>query len=90
MHSKCSACNNGDKLVETEPEKFTCKVITNGYYLDKTTNFYRKCDLSCKTCQHDSKKCLICKTDFFKRDGGYDLCFPKNSLKPEEFIDSER
>jgi proprotein convertase subtilisin/kexin type 5 len=87
--ANCNSCNAALFLIEIKLKKFTCSVITVGYYLDKTTNFYRKCDLSCKTCQDDSKKCLICETDFFKRDGSHDSCFPKNSLKTEEFIDSK-
>jgi len=87
--NNCKSCEAGLNLIELKTNKFTCLKGTEGYYLDKEMNYYRKCDISCKTCIENSKNCLICSIDYFKKDGTEQDCFDKKYMKVDEFIDDK-
>jgi len=83
----CKTCESGLYLIESGIKNSTCSNKTEGFYLDKENNIYRKCDKSCKTCNDNSNNCLICNIEYLKKDGEEKGCFDKNNLKPGEFID---
>ena len=92
----CLTCYEGYNFVyqtnNCENETFEEK----GYYLDDNDNFYKKCDISCKTCDkysnEENPRCKLCNND-----GGYYLAEEKDSSKcfnktmiEEEYVLSER
>jgi len=85
--NNCKSCYQSNYLLEYESGNFTCFKGTEGIYLDKGNKIYKRCDMSCKSCIDDSKKCLFCNTDYFMRENIENTCFDKKSIKLEEFID---
>jgi len=84
----CKTCETGLFLIELEAKNFTCSKEIEGYYLDKENKFYRKCDKSCKTCIDKHSNCLICNSDYLKKEGE-EGCLDKKNIKSDEFIDEK-
>jgi hypothetical protein len=97
----CLTCYTGYNFVyqtnNCENETFTEK----GYYLDDNDHFYKKCDISCRTCdKYSNSEHPNCKT--CNNDGSYysaeekpsSICYNKTMIAEEEgerdYVLSER
>ena len=50
------------------------------------TNFWNKCDISCKTCQKDSYLCIECADGYFNYNGIWGKCFKDYNLTNSVYL----
>ena len=92
----CITCYTGYNFVyqtnNCENETFE----EQGYYLDDNDHFYKKCDITCKTCDKysntESPKCKKCNSDknYYKAEKKpEDLCYNISNIG-DEYVLSER
>ena len=72
-------------------------ILERGYYLDDNDHFYKKCDISCATCNKysnsENPRCIKCNNDllYFKAENKpNDICYNRSMIADTEYVLSER
>ena len=95
----CLSCYEGYNFIYQTNDCANETFLEKGYYLDDNDNFYKKCDISCATCDKYSNsinpKCKKCNNDllYFKAENlPNDICYNKSMIEEinEEYVLSER
>ena len=95
----CLSCYEGYNFIYQTNDCANETFLEKGYYLDDNDNFYKKCDISCATCDKYSNsinpKCKKCNNDllYFKAENlPNDICYNKSMIEEinDEYVLSER
>ena len=92
----CDTCYIGYNFIYQTKDCVNETYLEKGYYLDDNDNYYKKCDISCGTCNKysnsENPRCIKCNTDllYFKAEKKpNDICYNKTMID-EEYVLSER
>lgn len=77
----CKTCNANYSLAEDITNHFTCLNNLEGYYLDSSVSYYKKCSVNCSTCTSSALNCLSCNSGLFyyPMQGNSSSCYIKTS-----------
>ena len=59
--------------------------MPTGYYLDSTVEYYKKCDISCSTCENTATFCTKCAPNYYPMSENPNTC--KNSYNIGIYFD---
>lgn len=95
-HVSCATCNDSTENCLTCAANYypketdigttrICYAMTEdipGFYFDEMNKLFKVCDVSCKTCEKNSKICEECASGFYKKEFDvYNLCFNSETIE---------
>ena len=91
-NQNCLSCYTGFNFIEHTSNCVDDSYLEKGYYFDDNINLYRKCDISCISCDkystENEPKCIKCNIEkgYFKAENKPDSrCYSRNTIE-EEYI----
>lgn len=73
----CLNCNTNNKYYPKIDNKNSCiNSALIGYFFNKNTNLFEKCDISCYTCENSSQNCIQCNNqdNYYKLENNQKTC----------------
>ena len=101
LFHNCLSCYEGYNFIYNTKDCVNDTYLNYGYYLDDNDLFYKKCDISCKTCNKysnaENPRCKSCNNDegyYFAENQPNDICYNQSMIDKlevdKEYILSER
>ena len=96
LFHNCLSCYEGYNFIYNTKDCVNDTYLNYGYYLDDNDLFYKKCDISCKTCNKysnaENPRCKTCNNDegyYFAENQPNDICY-NQYIKEQEKRNKER
>ena len=96
INHNCISCYTGYNFVYQTQNCENETLIEKGYYLDDNDQFYKKCHISCRTCDKysnsDNPRCKTCNNDggyYFAEKKPNTFCYNRTMID-KEYVLSER